>query len=140
MDRLSLKTIQKPSALIEDFSRDCRLRGMTDESIRRYLSSLRIFAKFLENRGLSINDVDVGVLRDFLQHIVYECGAKHKTVENYFSALSAFYDYLAFEGYVASNIILPFRKRYLKRYKTLTRAEMLFSMRHLGHHAQLLKL
>lgn len=117
MDRLSLKTLQKPSALIEDFGGDCRLRGMTNESIRRYLSSLRIFAKFLKNRGLSISDVGVDVLRDFLQHIIFERRAKHKTVENYFSALSALYDYLAFEGYVASNIILPFRKRYLKRYK-----------------------
>ncbi|MEM3359594.1 MAG: tyrosine-type recombinase/integrase [Candidatus Bathyarchaeia archaeon] len=117
MDGLSLKTMQKPSALIEDFSKDCHLRGMTKESIRRYISSLRIFAKFLEKHGLNISDVNVNVLRDFLQHVVYERKAKHKTVENYFSALSAFYDYLTFEGYVASNIVLPFRKRYLKRYK-----------------------
>ncbi|MEM3693023.1 MAG: tyrosine-type recombinase/integrase [Candidatus Bathyarchaeia archaeon] len=116
MDGLSLKTLQ-PSALIEDFSRDCRLRGMTEESIRRYMSSLRIFAKFLEKHGLNMNDVNVNVLRDFLQHVVYERKAKHKTVENYFSALSAFYDYLVFEEYIANNIVLPFRKRYLKRYK-----------------------
>jgi integrase/recombinase XerD len=45
--------------------------------------------------------------------VVYDRKAKHKTVENYFSALSAFYDYLAFEGYVSSNIVLPFRRRYL---------------------------
>lgn len=42
---------------------------------------------------------------------------KHKTVKEYFSALSALYDYLAFEGEVKSNIILPFRKRYLRQYK-----------------------
>jgi len=71
----------------------------------------------LKNWGLSINDVDVGVFRDFLQRIIYERMAKCKTVENYFSALSAFYDCLAFEGCVASNIILLFRKRHLKRYK-----------------------
>jgi len=65
----------------------------------------------LKNWGLSINDVDVGVFRDFLQRIIYERMAKCKTVENYFSALSAFYDCLAFEGCVASNIILLFRKR-----------------------------
>jgi len=38
---------------------------MTEESIRRYISSLKIFAKFLEKRSLSVNDVDVHVLRDF---------------------------------------------------------------------------
>ncbi|MGC8832379.1 MAG: tyrosine-type recombinase/integrase [Thermoproteota archaeon] len=117
MGGLSLKTLQNPSALIEDFRRDCRLRGMTAESIRRYVSSLKIFASFLEERGLNLSDVDVHVLKDFLQYVIYERKAKHKTVENYFSALSAFYDYLAFEGYVTSNIVLPFRKRYLRRYK-----------------------
>jgi len=57
------------------------------------------------------------VLRDFLRYLRFERKAKEKTLENYFSALSAFYDYLAFEGLVSSNIILPFRKRYLRRYK-----------------------
>jgi integrase/recombinase XerD len=117
VDWLSLKNLQNPWSLIEDFSQDCRLRGMTEESIRKYMSSLKIFASFLNKLGLNTNDVDIRVLRDFLQHIIYERNAKHKTVENYFSALSAFYDYLAFEGYVNNNIVLPFRKRYLKRYK-----------------------
>ncbi len=31
--------------------------------------------------------------------------------------MSAFYEYLAFEGIVNANIVLPFRKRYLRRYK-----------------------
>jgi site-specific recombinase XerD len=106
VEELTLKMLQNPLALIEDFGRDCRLRGMTEKSIRRYISSLKIFAGFLIERGLSVNDVDVHVLRDFLQHVVYGRKAKHETVENYFSALSAFYDYLAFEGYVSSNIVL----------------------------------
>ncbi len=42
---------------------------------------------------------------------------KFKTVENYFSALSSFYDYLTFEGITPFNIVLPFRKWYLTRYK-----------------------
>ena len=118
MERLSLKTLQNPPALLEDFSRDCRLRGMTAESVRRYVSSVRIFLKFLERRGVNLEEVNAHVLRDFLRHVIYDRKAKYKTVENYFSALSAFYDYLAFEGYVSSNIVLPFRKRYLKRYKS----------------------
>ena len=47
----------------------------------------------------------------------FERKVKEKTLENYFSALSAFYDYLVFEGLVSSNVILPFRRRYLRRYK-----------------------
>jgi len=117
MERLTLKTLQSPNYLIENFCRDCKLRSMTEESIRRYKSSLGIFTQFLNQKSLNINDVNVYILRDFLQYIMYERKNKYKTVENYFSALSAFYDYLAFEGITNTNIILPFRKRYLRRYK-----------------------
>jgi len=106
-----------PEELLKRFAEDCRLRGMTDESIRRYKSSLRIFLKFLEQKEASLDSVDMEVLRDFLRYLRFERKAKEKTLENYFSALSAFYDYLAFEGLVSSNVILPFRKRYLRHYK-----------------------
>ncbi|MEM4703589.1 MAG: phage integrase N-terminal SAM-like domain-containing protein, partial [Candidatus Bathyarchaeia archaeon] len=117
MERLTLRTLQSPQRFIENFCRDCELRGMTEESIRRYKSSLKIFTRFLNRNGLNMDDVNAYTLRDFLQHIIYERKNKNKTVENYFSALSAFYDYLTFEGIANTNIILPFRKRYLRRYK-----------------------
>jgi len=117
VERVSLKQVQDPGGLIEDFCKDCKLRGMTNESIRRYKSSLLIFAGFLLSRGLDMDNADTHTLRDFLQHILYDRNVKHKTVENYFSALSAFYDYLVFEELVSTNAVLTFRKRYLKRYK-----------------------
>jgi len=117
VEKLSLELIQDPGRLIEDFCKDCKLRGMTNESIRRYKSSLLIFAGFLLNRGVDPGNADTHVLKDFLQHILHERNVKHKTIENYFSALSAFYDYLAFEGLVGTNVVLLFRKRYLRRYK-----------------------
>ena len=109
--------LTSPEELLKSFAEDCRLRGMTDESIRRYKSSLRIFLKFLKQKEVNLDSIDMEVLRDFLRYLRFERKAKEKTLENYFSALSAFYDYLAFEGLVSSNIILPFRKRYLRRYK-----------------------
>ncbi|RLI68598.1 MAG: recombinase [Candidatus Gerdarchaeota archaeon] len=117
MERLTLKMLQNPQSLIEDFCKDCKLRGMTEESVRRYKSSLKIFTQFLKQKGLNVKDVDVYTLRDFLRYIIFERKNKHKTVENYFSALSTFYDYLAFEGIANTNIALFFRKRYLRRYK-----------------------
>ena len=117
MERLNLKLMQNPWRLVEDFCKDCKLRGMTNESIRRYRSSLLIYTNFLSKRNIETGNADTHVLKDFLQHILYERKVKHKTVENYFSALSAFYDYLTFEGLVGANMVLPFRKRYLRRYK-----------------------
>jgi len=78
-----LQIIQDAEQLLEMSCGDCRLRGMTEESIRRYRSSLNIFLKFLRREGISIDGVDVQALRRFLQHIKFERGASHKTVENY---------------------------------------------------------
>jgi len=103
--------------LIEEFCIDCRLRGMTEESIRRYRSSLLIFARFSEQAGTAIYRIDMSLLKNFLHHIRFERHAKQNTIENYFSALSAFYDYLVFEGHANTNIVLPFRRRYLRMYK-----------------------
>ncbi|MEM2873507.1 MAG: tyrosine-type recombinase/integrase [Nitrososphaerales archaeon] len=114
---MSLKQLQSIEVLIANFCQDCRLRGMSEESIRRYRSSLLIFMKFLTRRGGGIQDVDMQLLKQFLQHIKCDRNAKYKTIENYFSALSAFSDYMVFEGLASANIVLPFRKRYLKRYK-----------------------
>jgi integrase/recombinase XerD len=113
----SLNLVKDAGRLVEGFCKDCKLRGMTGESIRRYRSSLLIFADYLSRAGVCADGVDANVLRNFLQHILYERQVKPKTVENYFSALSAFYEYLVFDGLINTNVVLPFRKRYLRRYK-----------------------
>jgi integrase/recombinase XerD len=43
--------------------------------------------------------------------------ARDKTLKNYFSALSSFYEFLAFTGKISANPVIPIRKRYLKSYK-----------------------
>jgi integrase/recombinase XerD len=103
--------------LVDGFCGDCRLRGMTEESTRRYRGSLLIFAEFLERNGGGGYQIDMNTLKGFLQYVRNEREASFGTIENFFSALSAFYDYLIFEGLVSTNIVLPFRKRYLRRYK-----------------------
>jgi len=99
-----LQIVRDAEQLLEMFCEDCRLRGMTEESIRRYRSSLRIFLTSLRREGTSIDRINVQELQRFLQHIKFERGASHKTVENYFSAISAFYDYLVFKGLISANI------------------------------------
>lgn len=103
--------------LIMDFIADCGLRGMSSESIRSYRSNLRIFHAFLKREGFSVLGVDKDVLRSFLAYLKEERKVSHKRVENYFSSLSSFYEYLAYEGYVPVNPVLPVRKRYLRTYK-----------------------
>lgn len=108
--------------ILEEFKQDCMDRHLTEETIARYLSPLRIFLAFIKERGMELNKVDRHVLKDFIHQRrnyggKYGNGVDQKTLENNFSALSTFYEFLTFEGYVSNNPVLPVRKRYLTRYK-----------------------
>ena len=119
MERLESRklNIVEAERLIEDFREDCILRGMSEESVRKYISAIRIFTHFLKDKRLGFADVDKNILKEFLRYLKFERKVGHKTLENYFSALSTFYDYLAYEELVPANNVLPFRRRYLRRYK-----------------------
>ncbi|MBO8182833.1 MAG: tyrosine-type recombinase/integrase [Archaeoglobus sp.] len=108
------KTLRQ--SYIEAFKEDCYQRGMTAESTRRYISCLRIFLRWLEARGADVKEVDKFLLRDFLSEL-RQRGLKQKTLENYFSAISSFFEFLQYEGVVSSNPVIPVRKRYLSSYK-----------------------
>jgi integrase/recombinase XerD len=117
METLNLLVVHDLTKLVEGFSADCKLRNMTAESTRRYRSCLLIFRDFLERRGTSIKEVDRFTLKEFLEYIRFERQVNQKTVENYFSAISAFCDYLVFEELMQMNPVTPFRKRFLRNYK-----------------------
>jgi integrase/recombinase XerD len=112
------------SRLIEGFQADCRIRGMAPGSIPRYLSVIKIFCEYLEGRKINLIDVDRDILRGFLEYLRLNRGVSHKTLENYFTVLSSLYEYLAYEGYVEKNPVLPVRKRYLRRYKENNEGQM----------------
>jgi integrase/recombinase XerD len=61
--------------------------------------------------------VDKNVIKGFLDYLRKEREIGQKTVENYFCALSSFYDFLEYEDYVDKNPINSVRKRYIRRYK-----------------------
>ena len=103
--------------LIEDFIKDCTLRGMSPRSTPHYGTIPKVFKDYLEGRNANFQDADKDLLRGFIEYLRIERKVTPKTVENYFAVLSTFYDYRAFEGIVPSNPVLPIRKRYLRRYK-----------------------
>ena len=105
------------SLIIDDFVDDCELRNWTSESIRRYKSCLKIFSGYLQSRGVIFKDVDKHVLKEFLRHLKNERKVKATTVENYFAAINALFEYLVDEGLVTFNFVPRFRKKYLNGYK-----------------------
>lgn len=107
--------------ILNDFQEDCRDRNLTEETIRRYTSSIKTFIQFISDRIVSPEQVDRHILKEYI-HYRRRCKGQRgyiddKTLENDFSALSAFYEFLTFENYVSTNPVLAVRKRYLKRYK-----------------------
>ena len=60
---VTLTLLQDNGLLIETFFSDCRLRGMTDETIRGYQSNLRIYAEYVANTDANLIDIDNQALK-----------------------------------------------------------------------------
>ena len=58
-------SIDLPYELIKRYWEDCEIRGMSPESLRRYISSLNIYSRYLQERNLDLLNVDRNVLRSF---------------------------------------------------------------------------
>lgn len=102
--------------LIDDFVTDSEIRGLTEGTIQSYLSPIRIFKRFIHQQDVSFTQVDGRHLKRYIQHL-RDTGRKQKTIENHFSALSSFYDFLSYEGLVQGSPVGDVRNRYLHRYK-----------------------
>jgi integrase len=99
------------------FHKDCTIRGMTPESTVRYISTLKIFDGFLREKGFDLLQVEGTVLRDWLEYLRIDRKVSQKTLENYFTEISSFYEFTLYEGLIAANPVAAVRKRYLRRYK-----------------------
>jgi integrase/recombinase XerD len=111
------RTQKDDDTLIMDFMRDCETRLMTKESIRRYKSPLLMLHEFLDKKNKSFETADREDIIAFLSFLKDRQKCSVKTIGNYFSALSSFYEFLIFKDLARENLILPVRKRYLKQYK-----------------------
>ncbi len=113
----STAPVNLPTELISRYREDCAMRGMSPESLRRYISSLKIYARYLQERDLDILNVDRNVLRSFLEYLRNDRAVGLKTIGNYFTSMAMFYEFLEFEEYVDKNPVHSVRKRYIRRYK-----------------------
>ena len=103
------------SDLIARFHEDCKLRGFV--SNMDYIYRAKEFCAFLEARGKTPMGADKDDIKAFLVHLKYR-EIKFKTIDRIFSCISALYGFLIEEDLVENNPILPFRKRYLTKYKS----------------------
>ena len=116
--------VQLPSSaqLLELFVQDCRDREMTEGSIQSYRSVLKHFFEFLNKYNVPPYKADKQVFIEYLRYRKTE-QVRHKpvgqkTIENNFTVLSSFYEYLTFQEYVEKNPVIGVQKRYLRHYKS----------------------
>src|SRR3989475_3216481 len=102
--------------ILESFVQDCEDRKLTDETTRRYRSTIRDFQAHINERGLSLLQVDRHVLHGYIRNRRSE-GVDQKTIENDLSAIGGLYEFLVFEEQVPTNPVPGVRKRYMRRYK-----------------------
>ena len=102
--------------LIELFNEDCHTRDLSKHTIESYISTLKIFSKYLKKRGYSLLTVDKEILKDYISYLRRE-GIDSKTIENRFSTFSTLYDYTVYEDLIEKNVVKDIRKRFLKQYK-----------------------
>ncbi|MCX6668713.1 MAG: phage integrase N-terminal SAM-like domain-containing protein [Methanothrix sp.] len=78
----SVESIDNSAELIRQYREDCEIRGMSPESMRRYISSLKIYSRYLQERHLDLMNVDRNILRSFLEYLRKERKVGLKTVGN----------------------------------------------------------
>ena len=123
-DFTSVDSVDTSAELIRQYKEDCEIRGMSPESLRRYISSLKIYNQYLRERHLDLLNVDRNILRSFLEYLRKERKVGLKTVGNYFTSMAMFYEFLEYEGYVDKNPVHSVRKRYIRRYKDNDEGQM----------------
>ena len=101
--------------LISRFHDDCKLRGFGYSM--DYIYRVREFCAFLETRGKTPISADKDDIKAFLAHLK-ERKIKFNTIDRIFTCISSLYGFLIEEELVEYNPILPFRKRYLRKYKS----------------------
>lgn len=101
--------------LIARFHEDCKLRGFV--STMDFIYRAREYCAFLEARRKTPLTADKEDLKAFLVRLK-ERGVKFETIDKIFTCISGFYGFLIEEELMENNPILPFRKRYLRKYKS----------------------
>jgi integrase/recombinase XerD len=104
-------------SLIESFSADLELRGMTAETRKTYCKILRQFSRYIEVQNKPILEIGKQDLKGWLHHLRLEKGLKTTSIKLDFTILSTFYDYLLDEELIQSNPVPAFRHRNLHSYK-----------------------
>ncbi|MCJ7444179.1 MAG: tyrosine-type recombinase/integrase [Methanotrichaceae archaeon] len=101
-------------SLIERFKSDCIIRNISGFQI--YILYAQEFSNFLQKSGKEPTNVTKDDLKTYLATLKAR-GLKQASIDRIFTCLSGFYAFLVDEGVLSSNPIIPFKRRFLRKYK-----------------------
>jgi len=111
--------------LIVQFQEDCIGRGFTFESTRHYVSQVRVFMHYLDERHTDLTLLDKDTLIDFVGYLRTEHGKKQgvslKTLKNYLTCINTFLSFLYLRERLSADVLMRFqqvRKWYARSYKS----------------------
>jgi site-specific recombinase XerD len=103
--------------LIQSYQSDMRLRSHSESNIKTYSYSISLFGTYLSNQDKGFVNATKDDLKGFLMELQSR-ELKQGSLQMAFSALGSFYDYLLDVGQIDFNPVGPFKKRYLRFYKS----------------------
>lgn len=108
---------EKYERLLKDFANDCRIRNFTEPVITRYVAKVKGLGEFLQKRGKVYENVTKEDLVEYVSYLRYERKIKANSLNNYFSGLNSFYEFLLYQERISANLVPVIRKRYLYQFK-----------------------
>ena len=105
------------SSDLEKWQVDARIRRMSPGTIIKYSYNIQDFSRFAESKGIAPLAADRSTIRDWVDDL-HQRGNKTQTIQHRLAALSSFFEFFVYDGIVATNPVIPVRKRYLSCYKT----------------------
>jgi site-specific recombinase XerD len=106
-------------ALIQDFEGDLAACGRAPDTIRNYISWLKLFQDWL---GTDLRSAGRDEFRKYIAYLRAR-GAAQATLRSRMSAISTFYIFLEDEGHIEFNHAPAVMRKYLKTYKGHVQAE-----------------
>lgn len=98
-----LRPLQSVAKLIDDFEAHLLLeKGLSDNTNVSYSNDVKHLSEYLEDTGLSLTDVTLDNLHDFLA-IMRDLGISPRSQARMISGLKAFFKFLVLDGYLETS-------------------------------------
>jgi integrase/recombinase XerD len=105
--------------LMENYLKHCHRQDKTEKTIENYLSTLQVFRNYLKKEHVDLLSAASRkmVLEGFHDYLKDDRQVSYARIKVYYSALSHFYTWCEYKGFIRKNMVLAVRKMYVQSFK-----------------------